>query len=199
MATDTEEKILVAARKIFKQKGFSAARTRDIANEAGVNLALLNYYYKSKECLFNEVMMEAITEFRDVIIVFLNDDKCDFMTNLQKLVDRYIMLWIEEPDLPLFVLNGLRNHQNEIIERINPRGLVVGSAFEKQMIEFSNNPSIDTNQIFINIISMLAFPFIGKSMVQNLCGGDDKEFYQMIERRKKLIPVWIRQMIKSEK
>ena len=56
----TEEKIRAAARKIFTQKGFAATRTRDIAEEAGINLALLNYYFRSKEKLFEQIMIEKV-------------------------------------------------------------------------------------------------------------------------------------------
>ncbi|MDN3670454.1 helix-turn-helix domain-containing protein [Echinicola jeungdonensis] len=54
----TEGKIKTAARKVFQQKGFAAARTRDIAEEPGINLALLNYYFRSKGKLFDLIMME---------------------------------------------------------------------------------------------------------------------------------------------
>ncbi len=56
----TEEKIKEAARKVFTQKGYAATRTRDIAEEAGINLALLNYYFRSKEKLFEIVILEKI-------------------------------------------------------------------------------------------------------------------------------------------
>ena len=52
----TEDKILSAASKVFTEKGFAGTRTRDIAEEAGINLALLNYYFRSKEKLFQQVM-----------------------------------------------------------------------------------------------------------------------------------------------
>ena len=52
----TEEKILEAASKVFTEKGFAGTRTRDIAEHAGINLALLNYYFRSKEKLFEQVM-----------------------------------------------------------------------------------------------------------------------------------------------
>ena len=52
----TEEKIIRAADKIFTQKGYAATRTREIAEEAGTNLALLNYYFGSKEKLFRNVL-----------------------------------------------------------------------------------------------------------------------------------------------
>lgn len=54
----TEQKIIEAARKVFTRKGYSATRTRDIAEEAGLNLALLNYYFRSKQKLFELVMAE---------------------------------------------------------------------------------------------------------------------------------------------
>ncbi|HLZ87627.1 MAG TPA: TetR family transcriptional regulator, partial [Puia sp.] len=59
----TEEKIMEAARKLFTQRGFAATRTRDIAEEAGINLALLNYYFRSKQKLFDIVMMENFRRF----------------------------------------------------------------------------------------------------------------------------------------
>ena len=52
----TEEKILEAASEVFTEKGFAGTRTRDIAEKAGINLALLNYYFRSKEKLFEQVM-----------------------------------------------------------------------------------------------------------------------------------------------
>ena len=59
----TEEKIKNAALKLFTRKGFAATRTRDISEEAGINLALLNYYYRSKEKLFELVMTEILQNF----------------------------------------------------------------------------------------------------------------------------------------
>ena len=54
----TEEKIKEAARRVFTKKGYAATRTRDIAEESGYNLALINYYFRSKEKLFDIVMLE---------------------------------------------------------------------------------------------------------------------------------------------
>ena len=63
----TEAKIKAAAEKVFMEKGFSATRTRDIAEEAGMNLSLLNYYFRSKENLYNIIMMEKLKVFFDII------------------------------------------------------------------------------------------------------------------------------------
>src|SRR5579859_5482121 len=86
----TEEKIKEAARKLFTQKGFAATRTRDIAEEAGINLALLNYYFRSKQKLFDLIMMENFQEFIKGITVNLVDDTMTFDQRIEKIVVAYI-------------------------------------------------------------------------------------------------------------
>lgn len=199
MSLETEQKIKEAAQKVFKQKGFAAARTRDIAEEAGVNLALINYYYKGKEQLFNIIMFETMESFKNTIITFLNDDSIDFESNLRRLVGCYTDLFLQEPDLIFFMLGELRNHTGELIERINPHDLLTGSAFEKKMKEAMGNASIDSAQIFINIFSMVLFPFIGKQVVQNVCGIDEEGFRKIVKQRCELIPLWIDTIIKNSK
>lgn len=197
MENDTKQKIKEAARKVFKQKGYAATRTRDIADEAGVNLALLNYHFKSKEQLFVEVMMEIVGTFKQSIYEFLNDETLDFGRNLQRLVDSYTELFLREPELPIFVFGELQKHPQDFSEIINPRNLILGSRFEKQMSERLKNPDIDTPQIFINTISMIVFPFIGKPITQNFCGIDEEGFKEMVEHRRKMIPIWIESIINT--
>src|SRR5689334_10623217 len=86
----TEEKIKLAARKIFTQKGFSATRTRDIAEAAGINLALLNYYFRSKENLFNIVMMENLQQFLLALGGSLRDEKSSLTEKVATIATNYI-------------------------------------------------------------------------------------------------------------
>ena len=69
----TEEKILRAAETLFLRKGFAETKTRDIADKAGINLALLNYYYRSKEKLFNRIMLETIRVFMHTVWKIFDD------------------------------------------------------------------------------------------------------------------------------
>ena len=68
--TSTEEKIKEAARTVFHKKGFAATRTRDIAEEADINLALLNYYFRSKAKLFEIIMVETLQMFINGMLPF---------------------------------------------------------------------------------------------------------------------------------
>lgn len=197
MATDTKQKIKEAAHKVFKQKGFSATRTRDIAEEAGVNLALLNYYFSSKELLFHEIMIDSIQRFKSTFTNYMHDETVDFPTNLRRMIDSYFKIIIEEPEIPSFVLGELRTHGEEFANNINPRNIVIGSEFEKQMRSYSGNPHLDTSQMFMNIMSLMLFPFVAKPMIQNLLDIDQEGFRKMVEERRKMIPIWVDSMIKN--
>jgi len=70
----TEEKIKQAARRLFTEKGFDAVKTRDIAEEAGINLALLNYYFRTKENLFDIIMVENFDQFAQQLIPILGNE-----------------------------------------------------------------------------------------------------------------------------
>src|SRR6516162_7868399 len=98
----TEEKIKEAARKLFTQKGYAMVRTRDIAAEAGINLALLNYYFRSKEKLFDIIMMENFRQFIQGISVNIYDEKTSIEEKIEKVTAAYIDLLTNHPDLPLF-------------------------------------------------------------------------------------------------
>ena len=72
--SNTETKIKAAARSVFHKKGFAGTRTRDIAKEANLNLALLNYYFKSKQKLFELIMLETLKEFNQAMGEVLNNE-----------------------------------------------------------------------------------------------------------------------------
>src|SRR5580698_2173482 len=85
-----EERIKQAARKLFTEKGFDAVKTRDIAAEAGINLALLNYYFRSKEKLFDIVMLENFQQFVAQLIPVLSDENLSLDEIMVKVAERYI-------------------------------------------------------------------------------------------------------------
>src|SRR5688500_7452128 len=86
----TEEKIKEAARKVFTKKGYAATRTRDIAEEADINLALLNYYFRSKEKLFDIVMTENLQQLLMVLKGVLHDQNSSLADKVTAIVANYI-------------------------------------------------------------------------------------------------------------
>ena len=114
----TEAKIKAAAEKVFMEKGFSATRTRDIAEEAGMNLSLLNYYFRSKENLYNIIMMEKLKVFFDIIIDVLNDEKLNLLDKATVLVNKYTDLLLHEPNLPWFLLSEIQQNPDFFSEKL---------------------------------------------------------------------------------
>ncbi|MHA4741666.1 TetR/AcrR family transcriptional regulator [Dyadobacter sp. MSC1_007] len=188
----TEEKIKEAASIVFTKKGYGNARTRDIAEEAGINLALLNYYFRSKEKLFQIVMAERIDKLFGVLAPILNDSTTTLEEKLDKITDNYITMLLEHPDLPIFVLSEIRNNPEQLSNRFQARKHLTESVFIKQLIARRND--INPFHFLMNLLGMTLFPFVAKPILQPIAGGEDN-YRGMMEQRKKLIPGWIKMML----
>jgi AcrR family transcriptional regulator len=206
----TEEKIKAAAKKIFTKKGFAATRTRDIAEEAGINLALLNYYFRSKEKLFELVMRDNIQLFIGSLMENINSNPRPFEAQLDFLVSSYIDMLLENPDLPFFVLNLL---QSGYTSRSNPENILfenpneslfksiqtMRSSLLKHIQEEMDRGSMKKMHplhVIANMMSLMIFPFIASSLLMARAGNiSRKEFEALMQERKKLIPEWIKGML----
>ena len=200
--TSTEERIKGAAKKIFLKKGYAATRTRDIAEEAGLNLALLNYYFRSKEKLFDIIMLENLQHFIDGIREILNDKETTIEQKIGTIVSNYIDLLIQQPDLPLFVLHELRTNPKELISKIDREKFINRSYFMQQVregIKEGKIAAVNPLHFLMNIIGLTIFPFVASPILQNIGGLKQQDFNVLMEERKKLIPVWIKAMMKKNK
>jgi AcrR family transcriptional regulator len=196
--SSTEEKIKAAARTVFHKKGFAASRTRDIAEEAGINLALLNYYFRSKERLFAIVMIETLTEFFGSVSVIINNPETTFEEKIEQFAAGYIDLIFREPDIPLFIMSEIRNNPEQLLQKVDIRNTVFNSVFMQQFTEAVQQGKIkDQNflHFMMNFVGLIVFPFIGKPLLKAISGLTEEQFNMLIEERKKLIPVWIKAMM----
>ncbi len=189
----TEEKIKEAARKVFMQKGYGATRTRDIAEAAGINLALLNYYFRSKEKLFEIVMMEKMQKMFGAILPVVMNETMNLEDKIDLIVANYIDMLVMNQDLPIFVLSEIRNHPEKFANKIQAGAMMGNSSFVKQLHE--RVPHLNPLQLLMSIIGMTVFPFVGKPIFQTVNNTDPKMFDQLMEQRKKLIPLWVKAMI----
>lgn len=190
----TEEKILNAAKKVFVQKGMAGARMQDIADEAGINKALLHYYFRSKEKLFEMIFMQAAAKLFPMINDVFTSDQPLF-EKIENFCERYITIISENPYLPLFVLNEINRDPAYFLSKVwagksrpQPEKLLVQIEKEakKGIIK-----RISPLHLLINLISMTVFPFVGKPMFQKTLGLDELQFRSVMEQRKKEIPKFI--------
>ncbi|HEX8545892.1 MAG TPA: TetR/AcrR family transcriptional regulator [Cytophagaceae bacterium] len=199
--SSTEEKIRIAAKKIFTQKGYSGTRTRDIAEEAGINLALLNYYFRSKEKLFEIIILEIMQGFVKGMKGIFNNEHSTFEEKIEGFVSNYIDLLIANPDIPIFMLNEIRTNAEGLNEKVGFKEHLLKSYFFKQMMEEMQKGTIVQRHplhIVMNMVSLTVFPFVASPVLKQIGHMKDKEFITLMQERKKLVPKWIKAMLETK-
>jgi AcrR family transcriptional regulator len=194
----TEEKIKAAARAVFHRKGYAAARSRDIAEEAGINLALLNYYFRSKERLFSIVMLETFQSFFASVVLTLNDPETTLEEKVEKLVERYIDMLLEEPEVPLFLATELRRDPDAVIGKVQAARLIPESNLVRQYEEAVREGRIRDVpfiQFMINLMGLIIFPFFVSPMLKAVGGLGDEDFRALMLARKMEIPGWLHMLM----
>ncbi|AZI40975.1 TetR/AcrR family transcriptional regulator [Epilithonimonas vandammei] len=189
--TSTEEKIIEAARKVFLEKGYAATRTRDIAEEAGINLALLNYYFRSKEKLFQLVMVENLQQLFSVVLPIVNNDELTLEQKLETLAENYIDLLIDNSDLPIFILSEIRANPERFKDRLQVQHILRNSSFVSQIRE--KRPDVEPVHFIVSLLGMIIFPFIAKPILFS----DTKRFNALMEERKTLVVKWAKAILET--
>ena len=191
----TEDKILLAASKVFTEKGFAGARTRDIADEAGINLALLNYYFRSKEKLFDQVMKVKIVLLFGKIIPIISNEKTTIEEKIDLASEKYFEILSKNPNLPLFVISEIQKKNSDIKSILPVEKILMNSVIIQQIKE--KNPELNPFHFLLNFLGMTVFPFLARPVFQNFHIMNDDEFQKFVEERKTLVPQSIKLILNS--
>jgi len=189
----TEDKIKEAARKIFVKKGFGSATTRDIAECADTNIALVNYYFRSKEKLFQEVFQESFAHTFLPVASILNDD-LPLEVKIYKFVDHMTELLKRDPMMPLFVLSEMRGGQTKMCEIMIASNALEMNGFQSQLDAEAANGKIrkvDELQVETSLMAMVLFPFISMNILRMKHQMDEAAFFRFVDERKKIVPEMI--------
>jgi len=193
----TEERIKDAAGTLFTLKGYSSTTMRDIAAQAEVNLALVNYYFRSKENIFKIIMREKIQTFFSSIFPYLFDEQTTLQQKLSSVFDKYINTFSQEPNLPLFVFGEIQKNPNELSSLFpifsSQNQVLRDSSFFKQLHE--QNPHLNPLHFILNFLGITIFPFIASPVLISFGMESSENFEKIMEERKKLIPQWMNQML----
>lgn len=191
--TPTELKIFDAAREVFHQKGFEGARMQEIADRAEINKSMLHYYYRSKDKLFEKVYQLSMLRVFPQIVALLNKDM-PLEQKLRNFVDKYIEVIHANPDIPLFILHELNKNparlQKFMLEQVGRKV----RPFLKQLsdaAEEGRTADLPPNQLLINMISMMVFPFIGHPVIKVILEMDEDDFNRFMDERHRLLPDYI--------
>jgi TetR/AcrR family transcriptional regulator len=195
----TEEKIFNAARIVFQKKGFAGARMQEIADEAGINKAMLHYCFKNKQLLFEAVFQNAFSQIAPQINAIFNSDETVF-EKITQFTHSYISFVIENPFLPPFVIQEMNNNpefvKNFFKNKHTPDPSLLIDQIKKEIEEGIIKP-VNPKQLVLDIFAMTIFPFAAHMMVKGLLQVSEAEFNDMMEKRKTSIAEQIINSIKK--
>jgi len=197
--TSTENQILEAAKSIFQSKGMDGARMQEIADKAGINKAMLHYYYRSKQQLFEAVFKHAFFLLAPQLHNILNDDS-GIEEKIRNFTFNYISFIVKHPYLPNFIIQELNRNPNFAENFIHLEGFPKIEKFKLQLneeIEKGIIKPIKAEQLFVNILALNVFPFIGKPLLKTFLNMDEASYDQLIENRKTEVADFIINSIKQ--
>ncbi len=184
----SEAGILNAARDVFMEKGMAGARMQEIADRAGINKAMLHYYFRSKEKLFDRVFVEAFKEFWPRVEEALLIDSP--YQAIDSIIEAYLKTFTQKPYLPNFILSELHRSPDRFEglmkeTGVNPQLIV---AFLSRLMENGFLKQVDPREMMVNVLSLCIFPFAARPlMIRLLMANDEQEWEHFIQGRKRSI------------
>lgn len=201
---NTEERILEAAKKIFYQKGHDGARMQEIADEAGINKAMLHYYFRTKNQLFEKIFLDALLVIIPGIATVLGSDK-PLKEKFIEISDFYFDLLSANPLIPVFVFQTLQRDPDKLIQYVtDQKGIVPQDTLATFMMQIQsevmagNIAPIDPRQMLLNLVSMSVFPFLMKPVFTKLVGMKEDQFLDFADQRRQLIPEFMMKIMKPD-
>lgn len=185
-ADSTEQKIFEAAHEVFMQKGMDGAKMQEIADRAGINKALLHYYYRSKEKLYETVaraiLAKALPAIRQVI-----ESEYPLEVKIRRFIETYIDIISRNTFIPLFIISEIQKHPERFIDNVLPKDLPKPEVFFRQVeaeIAAGRIRPVKPQHLIVNMIAMCIFPFVGKPMIRIVLGMSAGEMRVFLEERK---------------
>jgi len=198
MSSDsTKTKIIEAAHQVFIRKGMDGARMQEIADEAGINKALLHYYFHSKEQLFREVFYGILSELiPGLILIFRGDES--FEDKIELIISEYDTYMSRNPILPQFVIREINRDPDQLSGFMSDQGLDFSQveAMIDREIQAGHIRPITFPHLFANLIGMTVMPYIGRPLFQRKMFNNDPEKYdQYLRERKSVITLFVKQAL----
>lgn len=194
---DTERRILDAARIVFVRRGTAGARMQEIAEEAGVNQALLHYYFRTKERLAAMVFREAASRLLPAVLGVFGSD-----APLEKKVEQFVHLYIDtvrqSPFLPGYVLSEMHHHPERLTAMLDSAGVQpsrIVAAFRERLGEQLRERAeqgvmrpISPEHFLINMMGLVVIPFVARPALRIVFGMDDEAFAHFLDERRAELP-----------
>lgn len=189
----TRDRILAAAHRVFLRSGTAKARTQEIADEAGVNKALVHYYFGTKDALADAVFTAAAGQLMPRIFSILADPSRSIEEKVRAVVREQLDFHSERPYLAVYVLSEAHTQPERVRAILGQAGPAPIAALRKQLaaaIAAGEIRRISAEQFVVNLMGLLVFPFVVRPVLEILLGLDASRFPAFIEARKRELPAF---------
>lgn len=172
----TEELILEAAVREFTEKGFAGARTTSIAEAAGVTHAMLHYYFRTKEKLYDRVLESRIQLVGNMLTSALGEDSLPVRQRVEHAVSSHFDFLQAHPDFPQYVLSVMRDRPEtlqQLREQVVGRAEKIAASLQAQIdAEAARGEcrQVDARMLMLDILSLNIFPFLAGPLVELFLG-----------------------------
>ena len=188
---DTEALILQAAEREFLEKGYSGAKTTSIAQAAGVTHAMLHYYFRTKEKLFEKIVADKMDKLKRVMFGVIGNPDLPLRERLKQGVEQHFDFIAENPHLPRFIFNELHEHPERIDQVKNSIASIAAKAITTLQNEIDRKAAsgecrpVDARMLMLDIASLNLFPFVAAPLISSSFGKLFEGRDEFLEMRKK--------------
>lgn len=187
---NTEQAILKAAENEFLEKGYSRSKTIEIAQAAGVTHAMLHYYFRTKENLFNKVFQDKVRLMASTFTSMMNED-LPFMDRISKGVEKHFDLVAQNKKLPIFIISEVLGNEERreacreiflpvIQDELSRLQVSIDKEISKGSIQ-----KITAINLLMSIVSLNVFVFIATPVLRMMTGNSEAEYNKFLADRKK--------------
>lgn len=187
----TENKILEAAETEFLQKGYAGARTTAIAEAAGVTHAMLHYYFRTKDKLFDKIIESKFGLLRNIMLASLGDPFIPLFDKIKSAIENHLEFIAANPDLPRFMISEVFTRPERmpaVLEQLKHHTPLVVESLQRQIDDYAERGlcrHVDAGMLMLDIVSLNIFPFMAIGMVNPLLNGLIEDRAAFLEARKK--------------
>jgi len=197
--SEVKDRILLVARDLFIEKGYNGTSIRDIATASGTNVAMVNYYFRSKYNLFEIIFEEALEALvKRVFGVFKSD--MSIFELVEAWINSYYETLMEYPQIPIFILNEINQNPERLTQRIKehaPNELFryVSDRIKKE-IEKGTIRDLPPLDFLLNVLSLCVFPFMFGVLATKVANKSMQEYHEVLIQHKDYVVEFVINAIK---
>ena len=189
VAQSKEQQILEAAEREFLEKGYDGARTTSIAKSAGVTHAMLHYYFRTKEQLFERFIDKKMSEVVPLLTHLFGNSDLPLVERIEKTISVHFDFVATNPDLPRFLINEILPYKErcDLFYSKVANFLYFFNNLQREVNEAAARGEVEQFNVlllFQSILSLNIFPSLMANMIENLLSDNRQSIEMLLAQRK---------------